>query len=162
MLLGLGVGIIIDLLFLGKWVYAAFQIHPMILIAIYLFYSVGIYGFFMGVPVFNIIMGPLAGFYIGRRLKREKADPEGTKRVIHRTGLLASFVLAVACTASLFLAASEVTLAGNINGMLRDMLGLNFTFNYQTILALSVFAGIGIVVMEYFLTRVVAKKALSS
>jgi hypothetical protein len=160
MLAGLGVGIAIDLLFLGKWVNTAYQIHPILLMAIYLFYSVGIFGFFMGVPVFNILMGPIAGFYVGRRLKFEKSDPEGTKKTIHRTGLWASFVLAVACTASLILAASEVTLAGNINGMLRELLGLNFAFDNQTILVLSVFAGIGIVVMEYFLTRIAAKKAV--
>jgi hypothetical protein len=160
MLAGMGVGIVIDLLFLGKWVNVAYQLNPIFLIAIYLFYSVGIFGFFMGVPVFNSIMGPLAGFYVGRRLKQEKADPKETKRMIHRTGLFASFVLAVACTASFILAASEITLAANINGMLRDMFGLNIALDNQTILTLSAFAGIGIVVAEYALTLVSAKKAL--
>jgi hypothetical protein len=160
MLAGLGMGFVIDLLFLGKWVNMAYQIHPIILIAIYLFYSVGIFGFFMGVPVFNSIMGPLAGFYVGRRLKQEKADPKATNKMIHRTGLFASFVLAVACTASFIMAASEITLAANINGMLRDMLGLNIALDNLTILLLSAFAGIGIVAAEYVLTQAAAKKAV--
>jgi hypothetical protein len=160
MLSGLGVGIVIDILFLGKWVNAAYQIHPILLIAIYLFYSVGIFGFFMGVPVFNIVMGPIAGFYIGRRLKQEKANPKETNRMIHQTGLFASFVLAVACTASFILAASEITLAGNINGMLRDMLGLNIPLDNQTILMFSAFAGIMIVAAEYVLTQAAVKKAV--
>jgi hypothetical protein len=159
MLTGLGMGIVIDLLFLSKWVNVSYQIHPIFLIAIYLFYSVAIFGFFMGVPVFNSIMGPLAGFYIGRRLKQEKAGPKKTNRMIHRTGLFASFVLAVACTASFILAASEITLASNINGMLRDMLGLNINLDNPTILLLSAITGIGIVAAEYFLTRAAAKKA---
>jgi hypothetical protein len=160
MLAGLGMGIVIDLLFLGKWVNAAYQTPPILLIAIYLFYSVGIFGFFMGVPVFNSVMGPVAGFYIGRRLKQEKADPKETNRMIYRTGLFASFVLAVACTASFILAASEITLAANINGMLHDMLGMNIALDNQTILLLSAFAGIGIVAAEYVLTQAAAKKAV--
>jgi hypothetical protein len=160
MLVGLGMGFVIDLLFLGKWVNMAYQIHPILLIAIYLFYSVGIFGFFMGVPVFNSMMGPLAGFYIGRRLKQEKVDPQEIYRLIQRTGLFASFVLAMACTASFILAASEITLAANINGMLHDMLGLNIALDNPTILLLSAFAGVGIVAMEYVLTLAAAKKAV--
>ena len=153
-------GIVIDLLFLSKWVNVSYQLNPIFLIAIYLFYSVGIFGFFMGVPVFNSIMGPLAGFYVGRRLKQEKADPKATNRMIHRTGLFTSFVLAVASTASFILAANEITLAGNINGMLRDMLGLKIALNNQMILMFSAFAGIGIVAAEYVLTQAAAKKAV--
>ena len=160
MLAGLGLGIIIDLLFLGKWIKLAYRIHPIILIAIYLFYSVGIFGFFMGVPVFNIVMGPLAGFYIGRKMGIENINSEEKERIIHWTGLFTSFVLAVACLAALVLAASESTLAANINGMLHDMIGLKSTFDNQTLLILSALAGVGIVVAEYYLTQAVAKKAI--
>ena len=129
MLAGLGLGIIIDLLFLGKWIKLAYRIHHIILIAIYLFYSVGIFGFFMGVPVFNMVMGPLAGFYTGRRLGQEKVNSEEKERAIHWIGLFTAFVLAVACLAALVLVATESTLAANINGMLKDMLGLKTTFD---------------------------------
>jgi hypothetical protein len=160
MLAGLGLGIIIDLLFLGKWIKLAYRIHPLILIAIYLFYSVGIFGFFMGVPVFNMVMGPLAGFYLSRRLGQEKVNPEKIEGIIHWTGLFASFILAVACLAALVLAASESTLAANINSMLHDMIGLKTTFANQSLLILTALAGVGIVVSEYYLTQAVAKKAI--
>jgi hypothetical protein len=158
-LAGLGLGMIIDFLFLGKWIRAAYQIPPILMIAIYLFYSVGIFGFFMGVPVFNLVMGPVAGIYIGRRLGLEKVANEEKKRIIQWTGLFTAFILAVACLAALVLAGTESTLAANINSMLRDMLGLKTDFDNQTILMLSAFAGIGIVVVEYYLTRTAAKKA---
>ena len=158
MLAGLGMGIIIDLLFLGKWVKLAYRISPLILITIYLFYSVGVFGFFMGVPVFNIVMGPLAGFYIGRRLGFEKGSFKEQEKIIHWICLFTSFVLGVACLAALVLAASESTLAANINGMLKDMLGLKTIFENQTLLILSAITGIGMVVAEYYLTRAAAKK----
>ena len=160
MLAGLELGIIIDLLFLGKWIRAAYRISPLILITIYLFYSVGIFGFFMGVPVFNIIMGPLAGFYIGRRLGIEKGSSEEKERIIHWAGLFTAFILAVACLAALVLAASESTLAANVNGMFHDMFGLNLSFDNQTLLILSSLAGVGMIVAEYYLTRAAAKKVV--
>jgi hypothetical protein len=159
MLFGLGLGLLVDLLFLRGWIESAYHLHPIVLAAIYLFYSVGTFGFFMGVPVFNILWGPLAGFYTGRRLKLHNSDQ--SKTIIHRVSLFTTFVLAVACLAALFLAASETTLAVNINGMLADMLGLKTSFNNQTILLLSVIAGTGIVVLEYFLTRAAARFALN-
>lgn len=160
MLAGLGLGIIIDLFFLGKWIKLAFRIHPLIFILIYLFYSIGIFGFFMCVPVFNLLMGPLAGFYIGRRLRIENANSEEKERIIHWTGLFTAFVLAVACLASLVLAASESTLAANINGMLKDMMGIKTAFDNQTLLFLSGIAGVGMVVAEYALTQAAAKRVV--
>jgi len=160
MLAGLGLGIVIDLLFLSKWVRLAYHIPPIILIAIYLFYSIGIFGFCMGVPVFNIGMGLLAGFYIGRRLGLESMASQEKQRIIHWTGLLASFVLAVACLAALALAAGETSLAANINGMFHDLIGLNTSFDNQTILILASLAGVGMVVGEYYLTGVAAKSLI--
>lgn len=158
-LVGLGLGLLVDLLFLRRWIESAYRFHPIVLVAIYLFYSVGMFGFFMGVPVFNTIWGPLAGFYTGRRLKLQNSNPG--KTTIHRVSLFTAFVLAVACLASLLLAASETTLAANINGMLVDMLGLKISFNNQTILLLSLIAGTVLVILEYYLTRAAARFALN-
>jgi hypothetical protein len=158
-LVGLGLGLLVDLLFLRRWIESAYRFHPIVLVAIYLFYSVGMFGFFMGVPVFNTIWGPLAGFYTGRRVKLQYSNPG--KTIIHRVSLFTAFVLAVACLASLLLAASETTLAANINGMLVDMLGLKISFNNQTILLLSLIAGTVLVILEYYLTRAAARFALN-
>jgi hypothetical protein len=154
MLSGLGFGLLVDIFFLSRWVAAAYSFHPFILSAIYLFYSIGLFGFFMGVPAFIILLGPLAGLYIGRRLQLSKAN--GSDLIIRRTSIFTSAVSAVACLASLVLAAMEKTLAANINGMLADMLGLHLALNNRSILIFSVIAGVGLVVLEYFLTRLAA------
>ena len=95
-------------------------------------------------------------------LRQEKINPEKIERLVHWTGLFASFILAVACLAALVLAANESTLAANINGMLGDMIGLKTAFNNQALLILSALAGVGIVIAEYGLTRATAEKALHS
>jgi hypothetical protein len=158
-LFGFGLGLLIDLLFLRRWIEMAYRFHPITLTAIYLFYSIGMFGFFMGVPAFNTILGSLAGFYTGRRLRISNST--NRKTVIHQVSLFTAFVLAVVCLAALLLAVTETTLAANINGMLADMLGLKISFNNQTILLLSIVAGTGMVILEYYLTRAAARFALN-
>lgn len=154
---GLVLGLLVDILFLRQWLVMAYRFHPIVLIAIYLFYSIGMFGFFMGVPIFNTILGPLAGYYAGRRI--QATNQASKKSIIHWVSIFTSLVLAGACLAALLLAASETTLSSNINGMLRDMLGWKSNFDNQTILLFSTLAGIGIVVLEYLLTYLTARFA---
>lgn len=155
---GLTLGLLLDVLFLRRWLQIAYRFHPVILVAIFLFYSVGTFGFFMGVPLFNALLGPWAGFYTGRRIKA--TNPSDRKAIIHRVSLFTAFVLALACLAALFLAAAEPTLSANIHGMVLDMTGLNINMDNRTILVFSSIAGIGLVIAEYYLTRLVIKKVI--
>lgn len=155
---GLTLGLLLDVLFLRRWLQMAYRFHPVILVAIFLFYSVGMFGFFMGVPLFNTLLGPLAGFYTGRRIKA--TNPSDRKAIIHRISLFTAFVLALACLAALFLAAGEPTLSANVHSMVLDMTGLNINMDNRTILVFSSIAGIGLVIAEYYLTRLVIKKVI--
>lgn len=155
---GLAIGLLLDAFFLRRWLQMAYRFHPIILVAIYLFYSAGMFGFFMGVPLFNTLLGPLAGFYTGRRISA--ANPPNRKRIIHLVSLFTAIVLAGACLAAIRLAAAEPTLAANIHGMVLDMTGLNINLDNRTILVFSSIAGIGLVIAEYYLTRLVIKKAI--
>jgi len=155
---GLGLGLFMDVLFLRRWLHVVYYLHPIILIIIYLFYSIAIFGFFMGVPVFNTFLGPLAGFYTGRRIKATNSPNK--KSIIRKVSSFTAFVLAVACLAALFLAANEQTLSSNINGMLAYTFGWKVSFNNQTILLISILMGTAIVVLEYILTRKVASFGL--
>jgi hypothetical protein len=161
MLTGLALGILLDLLTLKRLVAHAFQIPLLTMVTIYLFYSVGTFGFFMGVPLFNVFLGPLAGYYIGRRLRHTNPDLESAQRSIRLNSTFTALVMAVACTAALILAAGEATLSANINGMFVDLLGLKFAFDNQTILGLSVLAGMLLITAEYLLTAAVAKLVFS-
>ena len=155
---GLAIGLLLDVLFLRRWLQMAYRFHPVTLVAIYLYYSVGMFGFFMGVPLFNTLLGPLAGFYTGRRIRI--TNPADRKAIILRVSLFTAFVLALACLAAILLAAAEPTLAANIHGMVLDMTQLNINLDNHTILAISSVAGIGLVIAEYYLTSLVIKKVI--
>jgi hypothetical protein len=155
---GLAIGLLMDVRFLRQWLQLAYRFHPIILVATYLFYSVGMFGFFMGVPLFNAFLGPVAGFYTGRRIRM--TNPPNRETITQRVSIFAAFVLAIACLAALLLAAQEPTLAANIHGMLKNMLGLNIILENHSILLLSTLMGISLVLLEYFLTRSFARIGL--
>lgn len=152
---GLLVGILIDILFLKHWIIRAYQMNLTWLILIYLFYSVGLFGFFMGVPVFNTLLGLFAGFYMGLRMAEEKKSKAEAEAVFRKTGYFAALVLAIACIAALWIASMDGSLAANINGMF----ALKNPLSNSTILLLSGIGGIGLVVLEFFITRGMARRA---
>ncbi len=152
---GLLVGIIVDVLFLKKWVIQAYTMDLKWLIAIYLLYSIGLFGFFMGVPVFNLLLGLFAGFYMGLRMVEEKKTQAEAESVFKKTGLFTSFVLGAACVIAIVIAAMDASTAANINGMF----GLKDPLSIETILILSGVGGAALVVLEYYLTRGIARWA---
>ena len=154
-LAGLLVGIVIDILFLKKWILNAYRMDLKWLAVLYLFYSVGLFGFFMGVPVFNLLLGLFAGFYMGLRAADAGKSREEAEVNFNKTGFFTSFILAVACTAALWLASTDSSTAANINGML----ALRQPLTKQGIMTVSVVGGVVMVVLEFFITRGVARWA---
>ena len=56
-LAALGVGLLINIIFLKAWIAGAYRMSNAQLGVIYLFYSIGALGFGMGVPIFNFAGG---------------------------------------------------------------------------------------------------------
>ncbi len=152
---GLLAGLLLDMLFMRRWLRKAYSLPVGWFAGFYLFYSACLFGFFMGVPVFNLLLGIVGGYYVGiclRQAGKDKAEVEGAAR---RAGLFTAGVLAAVCTASWILAYRDASLAANIQGMFN----LSKEISRENILLLSAFAGIVLVVMEYFLTRAMVKFA---
>lgn len=152
---GLLVGIVIDILFVGKWVVNAYRLNLVWMAVIYIFYSVGLYGFFMGVPVFNFLLGLLAGFYMGLRTLEEQRAPLEAEVIFKKTGIFTSVVLAIACCVSLWLATNDATTAANISGMF----ALKEPLSQETVLLISGVGGVAMVVLEFYVTRAMARWA---
>ncbi len=152
---GFMLGVLADILLLRSWVHNALRVPLIWPVLVYLFYSVGMFGFFMGVPAFNVIMGPLGGYYMGMRLRAKNSDQLEVEKTARQSGLFTALILAIACTASLVIAWQDPSLEANISGMFALAQPLSKT----TILALSGAAGLGLVMLEYTITRAAVKFA---
>jgi hypothetical protein len=152
---GFMLGVLVDMIFLRFWTRNALHFPLVWPVLVYLFYSVGMFGFFMGVPVFNLIMGPVGGYFMGMRLRASNAQKNEVEQTAKLTGLFTAFVLAVACIAALTIA----SLSSSLGGEIRGMFALANPVSRTAILALSSVAGIGIVILEYAITRAAVKFA---
>src|SRR5665647_2695585 len=68
LIVGLVLGLLIDLRFLKGWVRDRYKLPIRFIAAIYVFYNILVYGFFMGFPVFNVFLSYFAGLYFGLSL----------------------------------------------------------------------------------------------
>lgn len=71
---GLAAGVLVDLILFKEQIARPFEASRRVFVLAYLFYSICTFGFFMGVPAFNLLQGAAAGFYAGRRLRYNGSD----------------------------------------------------------------------------------------
>jgi len=145
-LAGFLVGLIIDILFLRTWIKTAYLMKPIVWMMIYLFYSFGMFGFFMGVPVFNVALALPAGFFIGGWLVYNGADSTRMKKAARYSALFTTSVLAFICTASATIALVSYSTASDLQGMF----GLQIT--PVMIVGIILSGGIFILILQWWLT----------
>jgi hypothetical protein len=148
-LTGLVLGILLDLIFLPSWVKKVYQIPWFVALVIYLFYQVGMFGFFMGVPVFNLFLAFPAGFYVGKRIgKNFQAE--------FKISLFAATIMAVISSASaVFALTDKYTAAG-----LKAIFNLSFLPSEQQLWFLTLTGGVTLVILAYLLARAGFKTAI--
>ena len=154
---GLVVGILIDALFLRKWFQKPYQASTKVLILIYLFYSAGIFGFFMGIPVFNLITGLAAGIFTGRkaRLNHENINEFNSK--ILKVSTFSTLIIVIFSILSAALALQDpIDTARNLEGMFRMP---PFTLSTAIIIDIILIGGILLALLQYWLTRQAALAA---
>jgi hypothetical protein len=148
MLLGLLAGILVDAFFLKRWVGLAYRFDPKIWMAIYLFYAAGVFGFFMGLPVFNAALAIPAGIVIGGKLAHEKANDAQVKIAARKTSLFTTIVLAVICMISASLALADPSIGTNLEGMF----SLNFAVTPLMIWGIILIGGAILLLINWWLT----------
>ena len=95
-------GILADVFLLKKLLDRAHRLRAIFWVAVFLFYTIGVFGFFMGVPVFNALLAIPAGFIVGAKLAEQNADPMPGPPGARRTAWFTTGVLALICAASAF------------------------------------------------------------
>ena len=145
---GIAAGLVIDGLFLKGWIAKAWSSRIWIWMFLFLFYAVCEFGFFMGVPVFNLVLALPAGFYVGRRLANSGVSDAQERRITRRTQVFTTLVLAGICAASAIIAWLDETTAANLEGMLK----LGFEVTRPMIAALILVGGSGLLLANWWLT----------
>jgi hypothetical protein len=132
---GLLAGILADVFLLKKLLDR--RLNLIFWVAVFLFYSIGTFGFFMGVPVFNAILAVPAGFVVGSRLVAGNAGAPQAHQAARRTAWFTTGVLALICFASAFIALASPSTASDLHGML----GLDFEVTQAMIITLILAGG---------------------
>jgi len=149
------IGLIIDVIFLKRWVRNAYQFNNKILAAIYIFYSIVALGMCMGVPLLNFGVGILAGVYIARRLYYTNAEQELRKASIKKTALFSAVVMMAMCCLT-----GTWALIGGMIGYRFENPVLSFTFTAPLLVATILAGGLFLSVLQYCLTRITARLAI--
>lgn len=157
-LTGLFTGLIIDFIFLKTLVRRVFELPTVFLILLYLFYNLCIYGFFMGFPVFNLLMGIVAGYYFGRKIVYTKIPRHQIGEIKNNISLFTGIVMLLICFSTGFIALSEETLGEE----LQNMFGLRFEVTKSMIILIIIIGGISLIISQYYLTKYIIIKTIKS
>jgi hypothetical protein len=92
---GLALGIILDVIYLKRWIPHFYRFDLRMMILVYLCCSVIAVALFMGLPIGNLILGALAGVYIGRREHHAAKGREAASIVFRNGSLFTAIVTGV-------------------------------------------------------------------
>jgi hypothetical protein len=145
---GLALGIVADILFLKRLLERAHRISLAFWLAALLFYAVGMFGFFMGVPIFNALLALPAGFVVGSRLAYEAAGRKRVHSATLRTCILTTVLMAITCAASAWFALQSPSTPSDIKGMF----GLIFDITPAMIWGVILIGGAGLLAVNWALT----------
>ncbi len=148
-------GVVIDVIFLKKWVRNIYQYSNKILAAIYIFYSIVALGMCMGVPLLNFGVGILAGIYIARRLHHTYAEQDVRKTSIKKTAKFSAGVMMTMCCLT-----GTWALIGGMIGYHFENPVVSFTFTAPLLIATILAGGLFLSALQYGLTRITARLAI--
>jgi hypothetical protein len=93
---GLGLGLLLDMLLLKRWVQRFYISNIWLMIVLYIGRGIIAVAFFMGLPFGTIALGTFAGIYMGRRAKFIHADGITTVLSLQKTALITASFTAMA------------------------------------------------------------------
>lgn len=133
-----------------------YMVPKWLVIGVYLFYTVCLFGFFMGVPIFNSILGLLAGYYWARRISVQHKNKKTYKKQIKKVAYFTSNVMGVICLISAAIALADTHTANNLKGMLQ----VPFEITTPLLLTFIVAGGVLLVLFQYWITKITMKQTL--
>jgi len=147
---GIIIGILTDILLLKKMLRITLELPKWIIIGLYLFYNICIYGMFMGFPVFNLGIGIIAGYYYGIKINHQNYPLKQIEQIKKNVSLFTGFIMLLICISSALIALTEKTIGLELQGML----GLGFQVTRGMVIAIILIGGTTLIITQYFLTKI--------
>jgi hypothetical protein len=154
-LAGLGVGVLLDALFLRQFVRGAYAARPGALVGLYGFFSVVLFAVSMGVPVTHLLLGLIAGLYVGRALRHRRVGPSEVDARIGRVVRLTTVAMVAVCLASATIALLSPSTPRDLQGIF----GPSFPVEEPLFIGLIVSGTAALVLMQAWVTRRAARLA---
>jgi hypothetical protein len=145
---GFLLGLLADIFILKRLLPRANKMTMIFWMVIFVFYTVGVFGFSMGVPVLNALLSIPAGFVIGARLASEGADMAHIRKMTREATLFTTVILFLVCVASAFFALTSPSTPSDLQGML----GLGFEVTQAMVVGLIVVGGVLLLAFSAALT----------
>jgi len=155
---GLLIGGLINIKFLKSWINRRFSLPIWIIAMIYIVYNVFVYGFFMGLPVFNTLLGLLAGYYFGNRICFNNVESDKHSKYINKVSIFSGLIMTFVCISSGFLAIYDNGAAG----MIQNVLGLGFEVTSSMLWIIVLIGGLILILTNILLTRITMIKTIKN
>ena len=152
---GLGTGLLISLYLKYKYRVDIYRLSKPILLLVYLFYNFVLLGLFMGVPIFHIILGVIAGFYRTKCLIYDNNIVD-YKMEIFKISSFTSAITGFICLLSAVIALLSKSTPYDLKGMFR----LSFDMTQPLLISFIITGGILLIVSQYWLTKFTMIKTL--
>ena len=156
---GLGIGIVLDIFHLKKWITRFYNADVKLIILVYLFWSVIAVALFMGLPFGNLALGILAGLYVGRKQYHAGASEDYFTKAARNVSIFTALVTSVEALPIGLGALSEAVVAQ----ALRSVVGLDQSATAGSVGVVLVGAVcVALLMVQFWCTRTAAVLAFSS
>jgi len=145
-------------MFLKRWINKRYVLPIWFVIGIYILYNIGLFGVFMGFPVFNVLLGLLAGYYFGNRICSNKIQQDKHSKLINQVSLFTGLIMIFICISSGFIALVGSGVGYDIQGML----GLGFEVTKPMIWSITLIGGFVLILLQILLTRITMIKTIKN
>lgn len=156
--IGFTFGIALDFTLLRRHLFSLFKLPFAVLVAIELLYSILIYGFFMGFPVFNSIVGIFGCYILAKRGVVSSAPRDAIFKDEKHIRWVSTGILFLLCICTALLALREDTICAQVRGML----GLPFEVSIGMVWALILFGGASLLLFQNLASRAVINRTIKN
>lgn len=149
-------------LLIGLWLnkelvspYQFYKVKKRALAIVYLFFSIAMLGYFIGIPAFNLLLGLFAGNYLSIRVISNYKDERDINKDIKQGSAYTSLALLIITTIAFLLAITDMDYSLQLASDI-----LKRPVSKQLLIIIITTGGVVIIILQYFVTLFTARTML--